>query len=48
MKRTALILMAMLLASAHLSKCEDIVLSFWSGDCFVDVEGEDELVSEGL
>lgn len=38
----------MLLASAHLTLCEDIVLSFWSGDCFVDVEGEGRWIRASL
>ena len=40
LKRTALILASLLLAFFHLAMCEDIAVSYCSGDCYVDVEGE--------
>lgn len=47
-RRTALILLLMLLACAQLALCEEIVLSFWSGDCFVDLEGEGRWVKAAV
>ena len=40
MRRAGLILAVLILASARLTLCADIVLSFKSGECFVDVQGD--------
>ncbi len=40
MRRAGLILAVLLLASTNLTLCADIVVSFKSGECFVDVQGD--------
>ena len=40
MRRAGLILAVLILASTRLTLCADIVLSFKSGECFVDVQGD--------
>ena len=40
MRRAGLILAVLILASVNLTRCADIVLSFKSGECFVDVQGD--------